>query len=389
MKRVPAEPDASRRRVAILGPAPPDRGGIAHETRLLAGELARRVPVDYVTFSRPYPGWLDPRRYSEDPGLPTSPALPLLDYRSPRTWTAAARHFAGGDPSALIVPWWTAFWGIPVGRVFRELARLRPDSSRVLLCHNVEDHEGAAWKRRLSRPAFASADAYVVHWQEGARLLSTEFPGRRVAVLPLPVPSGVPMERETARRALGLERDAPLLLFIGLIRPYKGVDVLLAAAPRIVAETGARIAIVGEVFRAARSLVRMREKSAVRERILWKDRYVSEEEMALWLAAADAVVLPYTRISASAIAARAVGARRPIVASAVGGLRETVVPGVTGELFPVGDAGALARAAGAVLSRAGAYAPGLEAAAGRASWESYAAGILDFVGSLREDKTAP
>ncbi|MFN2385702.1 MAG: glycosyltransferase [Thermoanaerobaculia bacterium] len=382
--------EAARKGLAILGPAPPDRGGIAHETSLLARELARRVPVDYVTFSRPYPRWLDPRRYAQDPALPASPARPLLDYRSPRTWKATARHVAGQSPGALLVPWWTAFWGVPVGRVFRELARLAPDVSRVLLCHNVEDHEGASWKRRLSRPAFAAATAYIAHWQEGARRISSGFPGRPVAVLPLPVPPRAPMGRESARRTLRLEPEGPLLLFIGLIRPYKGVDVLLAAAPRIVAETGARIAIVGEVFRAARGLDRMREASAVRERILWRDRYVSEEEMALWLAAADAVVLPYTRISASAIAARALGARRPIVASAVGGLRETVVPGVTGELFPARDPEALAGAVATVLSRgAMAYESGLAAAARRASWKNYAEGILDFVESVRQEGDAP
>jgi glycosyltransferase involved in cell wall biosynthesis len=377
---------AARPGLAILGPAPPDRGGIAHETSLLARELARRIPVDYVTFSRPYPGWLDPRRYAEDPALPVSPALPLLDYRSPRSWRRAARHVASRNPSALVVPWWTAFWGFPVAGVFRELARRAPEVSRVLLCHNVEDHEDAAWKRFASRPAFASANAYVVHWREGALRISSDFPGRRVAVLPLPVPAGVPVEREEARRRLGLESGGPLLLFIGLIRPYKGVDVLLAAAPRIVAETGARIAIVGEVFRSARGLAGMRDASPVRERILWQDRYVPEEEMALWLAAADAVVLPYTRISASAIAARAVGARRPIVASAVGGLREAVVPGITGELFSPGDPEALAAAVHTVVSRgAGAYAIGLEEAARRASWENYAEGLLQFVESVKEE----
>ena len=97
-------------------------------------------------------------------------------------------------------------------------------------------------------------------------------------------------------------------------------------------------------------------------------------------AACDLVVLPYTRISASAIAARAIGARRPIVAAAVGGLSETVVPGVTGELFPPGDAGALADAVATVLERGPSrYAPGLERASEHAAWPRYAAEILTFI----------
>jgi glycosyltransferase involved in cell wall biosynthesis len=257
----------------------------------------------------------------------------------------------------------------------------------VLICHNLEDHETTGWKRSLTRAAFTRADAFVAHSRQGARALAAEHPGRPVAVLPMPVPDAPALDAARARRRLGV--DGPLALFLGLIRPYKGVDLLLEAAPRIVAETGARIAIVGEVFRAARPLEKALARSPVRDRILWQDRYVSEEEMAMWLAAADVVVLPYTRISASAIAARSFGARRPVVAAAVGGLAEAVVPGITGELFPAGDASALAAAVRTALQRGpAAYAAGLEAAAREASWPSYTEGILGFLQSVAYEKHA-
>ena len=142
------------------------------------------------------------------------------------------------------------------------------------------------------------------------------------------------------------------------MRRYKGVDLLLDAAPEIVRRTQARIAIVGEVFPDARDLLRRAEASPVRDRIVWKDAYVPEEEMALWLAACDVVALPYRAISGSGIAARAFAAGRPVAASAVGGLVEAVEPGGTGELFPPGDSAALARAVETVLARGDdAYAP--------------------------------
>jgi glycosyltransferase involved in cell wall biosynthesis len=121
----------------------------------------------------------------------------------------------------------------------------------------------------------------------------------------------------------------------------------------------------------------------VADRILWKDEYVSEEEMGLWLAASDVVVLPYRKVSGSAIAARAIGARRPIAAAEVGGLKDLVVPGVTGELFRPGDAGGLADAVSRVLSRGlAAYAPGLDRAAAETAWPCYAERILDFIRCL-------
>jgi D-inositol-3-phosphate glycosyltransferase len=165
------------------------------------------------------------------------------------------------------------------------------------------------------------------------------------------------------------------------------VDVFLAA-PRIVRESGARIAVVGEVFPDASFLARLHRSSPMADRILWKDQYVSEEEMGMWLAASDVVVLPYREISGSAIAARAIGARRPIAAAAVGGLKDIVVPGVTGELFPAGDADGLADAVARVLTRGpAAYAPGLDRAARETSWPRYAERILSFLTSLPDRKT--
>jgi glycosyltransferase involved in cell wall biosynthesis len=367
--------------IAILGPAPPDRGGIAHETSRLAEELALRARVEYLTFSRPYPRWLDPRRFGEDPLLPPANAAPVFDYLSPLSWRQTAERIAAVEARGVIVPWWTSFWALPVRAVFRRLARLSPGSRRLLLCHNLEDHEGGALRRFLTAGAFSAADAFLVHAEEDREELRRRFPNRPAAAIPLPV-STPGTEREEARRRLGVE--GRLALFLGLVRRYKGVETLIEAAPRIVRATGARIVVAGEVFPDARSLARQRESSAVAESILWVDRYLSEEEMGTWLAACDVVVLPYRDISGSAIAARAIGARRPIAASAVGGLKDAVVPGVTGELFAPGDASGLAHAVIRILERGvSAYGPGLERAAGEATWSRYAERILDFVSSLQ------
>lgn len=367
-----------RRRVAILGPAPPDRGGIARETGLLFEELSRRVEVSWWTFSRRYPRWLDPRRFDRDPGLSEAAAQPVLDYRSPLSWSRTADAVAAQGPEAVVVPWWTAFWGLPLRAVLRRLDRIAPETRRVLLCHNVQDHEGGALRRFLALGALLSADAFVCHSAEDSERLSRLAPGRATRVLPHPVVVSERPPRERAREALGIE--GPLVLFLGLVRRYKGVDLLLDAAPDIVRRTGARIAIVGEVFPDASDTMRRVESSPVRDRIRVEDRYVSEPDMDLWLAACDAAVLPYRAISGSGIAARAIGAGRPMAAAAIGGLKDAVVPGVTGELFASGDSAGLAAAVETVLARGiGAYATGLARAAEEASWPRYAEELLAFV----------
>ncbi|HEV8232919.1 MAG TPA: glycosyltransferase [Thermoanaerobaculia bacterium] len=369
-------------RVALLGPAPPDRGGIARETALLARELETRVALSWFTFSRPYPHWLNPRRFDRSPGDPaTQAARPSLDYRSVRSWKRTAREIASSDPDVLIAPWWTSFWGVPLRSVLSRVRALSPRTPRVLLCHNVSDHEARLLERFLTLGAYLAADGFVVHSETDRARLARRVPGRPIAVLPHPVVDAPQPSRDVARRTLGI--TTPLVLFLGLVRRYKGVDVLLDAAPRIVRETGATIAVVGEVFPESRYLARRWEHSAVRDSILWRDDYVSEEEMSRWLAACDVVVLPYRYVSGSGIAARALAARRPMAAAAVGGLSQTVRPGATGELFTPADPDALARAVEHVLGRGiEFYEPGLAASAEQASWPRYVDGLLSFFGSL-------
>jgi glycosyltransferase involved in cell wall biosynthesis len=267
-----------------------------------------------------------------------------------------------------------------VRAVFRHLNRVRPQPRRLLLCHNVEDHEGRLGASWLTLGAFSAADAFVVHNQANREEIARRFPRQPATVIPLPA-LPIDVDRGHARDTLGIQGTC--VLFLGLVRRYKGVDVLLRAAPRIVAETGARIAIVGEVFEDARHLERIRQSSPVRDQILWKDEYVSEGEMSLWLAACDVLVLPYWRISSSAIAARGIGALRPMAAADVGGLKEIVEPGVTGELFAPGDAEGLADAVARVLARGTeAYAAGLTKAAQATAWPVYARKILEFAESL-------
>jgi glycosyltransferase involved in cell wall biosynthesis len=370
-------------RIALLGPAPPDRGGIARETALLARELAASTAVAYFTFSRPYPRWLDPRRFDRAPGDPAvAAAVPSLDYRSPRSWRATARRIVSFEPDVLVAPWWTSFWGVPLRSVFRTVQGASPGVLRTLLCHNVEDHESGPLRRFLALGAFLSADAFVVHAETDRRRLERRVPGRPVAVLPHPVVSSPLPDREQARRDLGI--STPLVLFLGLVRRYKGVDLLLDAAPRIVRETNARIAVVGEVFPEARPLEERWKTSPVRESILWRDEYVSEEEMARWLAACDVVVLPYRYVSGSGIAARAIAARRPMAAASVGGLSETVRAGVTGELFDAGDPGSLAGAVARIVERGiAAYEEGLTRAAEESSWARYVERLLAFFSDVR------
>ena len=346
---------------------------------LLADALGPRL-AGYFTYSRGYPRLINPRRFDVAPELMEAAkrVTPALDWANPWSWRDTARRIVATGAAAVVAPWWTAFWGPSLRGVFRAARRENPRFRNVILCHHVFDHESAAWKKWLTWRAFAAADAVIAQSDADRDTIAARFPAMPIRVLPHPVEARPLANREASRKKLGIEK--PLVLFLGLIRPYKGLDVLYEAAPRIVEEAGAELAVVGEVFPDSRDEMRRLMARPIAAKIRLLDRYVTEAEMDEWLAACDVVVCPYRKNSGSGIAARAIAARRPVVASDQSGFRPFVTPG-TGALVPEDDPDRLADAVIAVLRRGvSSYTTGLAAVASAHSWGAYADQVARFAG---------
>jgi glycosyltransferase involved in cell wall biosynthesis len=361
---------AAARSVVLLGPVPPWRSGIADQTVRLARALTRvgARPVVF-TFRRMYPGLLYPgARDKGDGAFPTDVDVrPLLDGARPLSFRRAALEAAALEPGLVVVPWWTAWWA-PHDVLFLKTLGERSNAVKLLLCHNVVDHEGGALKRTLAREVFRRADRLTAPNREAKGVLQREAPGRPVEVLLHPCEAvEVLPERERARAQLGVPEDAALFLFTGILRPYKGWDVLLAAFGKVrTKEPRALLVFAGEAWGAARALARSTPPEGVRLEL----RYLGEEERAAWLAACDAVVCPYRAASGSGVAADAFAHARPVIGSNVPGLEDVVEAGVNGLLVAPGDENALARAmlgflspgvserlVGGVLATRGRFAP--------------------------------
>ena len=340
-----------RTRVALVGPLPPWRGGIADQTLRLARAMKHLgVAPRVFTFRRMYPTFLYPGpRNREDlfdegkEGFPEGldEVRPILDGMNPFSFSSASKEILASGASLLVVPWWTAYFAPHVLLLFAGISRAAPGVTKLLLCHNVFDHERNPLKSALTRAVLRRADRFVVQNARSAGEILSERPDARVDVIPHPSePRAVIPDRAAARARLGVPADVPLFLFSGFLRPYKGWDVLLeafAAARREVPE--AQLVLAGEAWGAARD-VPARAPAGVRLEL----RYLSEDERALWFAACDAVVCPYRHATGSGIAADALAFSRPVIGSAVDGLAGIVEEGRSGLLVPPGDAGALAAA---------------------------------------------
>lgn len=331
-------------RFALIGPFSPYRGGIAHFSEALRQGLGGRGhEVEPVTFSRQYPGVLFPGTTQYEPDGRPAGAERLLDTIGPRSWWRTARHVIEQKPDAAVFQFWMPFLGPSYGTVAR---RLRKAGVPVLaVVHNALPHERRLGDRALARYFLRACDGLAVMSDAVRRdleRLGVEAVVRQVRH-PVYEHFGAARPRVEARAALGLPPEAPVLLFFGFVRRYKGLHVLLDAMPRVLERLPeARLVVAGEFYEAEG---RYRTQAApLGKAVRFDAEYIPSESVGIYFSAADVVVQPYVSATQSGVAQIAFHFERPVITTDVGGLAETVPDGEAGLVVPSEDPAALADA---------------------------------------------
>lgn len=314
-------------------------------------------------------------------------ALKRLEY--PAGLALLLARLARRPPAILHVQWslWPAL-DRPLWRLLR-----RRGIAVVYTVHNLLPEGAAADEIERHRRLCAAADAVIVHTEVTAAHLAARYalPEERIAVAPHgPLLEEEPIiARAAARTRLGLPAGAPLVLFAGLIEPYKGLDDLVAAFIRLAPiQPDAHLVVAG---RPNAPVAALREKLAfagLGSRAHFDLRFLPQADLAAYLCAADVVALPYRATTSSGLLMAARRFACPVVATAVGDLAATVDDGRDGLLVAPGDPAALAAAIGRLLAEPGLAGQlgqaGQERAFGPQSWAQAAERTLAAYAAARQ-----
>jgi glycosyltransferase involved in cell wall biosynthesis len=346
----PPPSTARAKRVVIVGPAYPYRGGQALvESHVF--ETLTNLGYDCYTVSYRllYPSILFPgtTQYDES-GVHyndhTERTFRIINSINPLSWFCAARTIKRLDPDAVLLVWWMPFFGpalSTIGRLVKRWTRARI----VFLVDNYISHErrwfdavSTSWTLRLG-------DHFIGQSEFITRRLSEVFPRTPVHRVTLPVFACFDLgafDRASARARLGIT-TRNVVLFFGYIRPYKGLDQLIQAFPRVLeARPDTTLLIVGECYEDLQRYEDMIAAEGIAGKTIFVSKYVANEEIEPYFKASDMVCLPYRSATQSGIVMLAYGFRRPVVTTDVGGLPESVRAGKTGIVVPPGDVAALA-----------------------------------------------
>ncbi|MEM9425130.1 MAG: glycosyltransferase [Pseudomonadota bacterium] len=322
----------------MIGPFPPIRSGIAKHTEAVARALEARedIEVRRWSFSKQYPAFLYPGGSERDlgEGAQTSGVAETLSGPNPLTWRRTAREIQLWGPSTLVIPAWTFAVAPALGWIARKVSA---SSSKVcMIVHNAYDHEAQRLKDRLTSWQLSAADRFVTHNVALAKELETRFPKKPAEVFPHPTFDDVPVATGRLTRRSKLE-----LLFFGLVRPYKGLDVLLDAMPMLTRDD-VSLTIAGEFWQHQEETQARIDRLGPGHSVELLAQYVGDDEMAELFDRADAVVLPYRSVSGSGVVSLAFHYQKPVIASDLPGFAEILRASGAGWLFKTGDAAHLA-----------------------------------------------
>lgn len=336
-------------RYCLIGPTYPYRGGIAHYTTLLAEALRQEHEVLLISFSQQYPAWLFPGKSDRDPSERPlrSAAEYLLDPIRPWSWWRTLRRIREWQPEVVIIPWWVPFWAPAWSVLGRGVRRLPGRPKLLFICHNVMPHETSGLGRHVwpwaIRLALSSGDGFIVHSQADGQILRRLQGQARIQVTPLPTYAALSVPDEVSL-PVALPDDRPLLLFVGFVRPYKGLDILLEALPLVLAERPVHLLVAGEFWLGTDTYQAQIERLHIQEAVTLVNEYLPNELLSACVRRADVVVLPYRSATQSAVVQLAFGQGKPVITTAVGGLMEAVQHELTGLVVPPENPVALAMA---------------------------------------------
>lgn len=320
----------SKMKIVILGPAHPYRGGIATCIENVAMQFTKDGhEVKIKTFTLQYPSFLFPGKSQT---LDTPPPA-LLDIErcinsiNPFNWIKVGRKLKKEKPDFILIRYWMTFMAPCLSTICR-IARSNGHTKILCQLDNVEPHEKHFYDGLLNRYGLTPIDGFIYMSDQVNKELKC-YTNAPTLFSPHPLFDnfGERVERAEACSAIGLNPEFKYALFFGLIRDYKGLDLLIEAWNVLKNRgktVGKKLLVAGEFYSSREKCLALIEEYQLQNDIVLHDIFVPNEMVKYYFSAADFLVQPYKTATQSGVTQIAYQFYLPMIVTNVGGLAEIV-----------------------------------------------------------------
>ena len=323
-------------KIAVLSCFYPYRGGISQFNACLYGELSKKHVVKAFNFKRQYPEILFPGKTqyvtADDEAVPVE-SVSLLDTANPFSYISTYREIRDWEPDVLIVRYWMSYFAPSLGYITR---KMKKHCKVISILDNVIPHEPHFFDAPLTKYFLKGSTGCVTLCEAVSKDLLDLKEDAQYTVIQHPLYShfGEKKDRIQTEKKLGLKHGKKNILFFGLIREYKGLDILLEAFGTLPDDY--QLIIAGEPYGSFDRYQEIIDRIPGKDRILMNLKYIKDSEVSDWFSAADLAVLPYRSATQSGISSVSYHFEVPMIVTDVGGLKETIGDRGTGLVAPEG-----------------------------------------------------
>ena len=324
-------------KISIVGTFPPFRGGISDLNSALVQNLSSRHEIQALNFTTQYPKIFFPGTSQLKKG---TPAVQLKSERvlssiNPCSWRKTANKVIEFNPDILIFRYWMPFFAPAFTSVVKRVKR-NLDVKVLAICDNIIPHEKRLFDEMLTRRFFDHIDYFLVMSKSVENDLKEMYPESEYRYAPHPVYDIFRdrISKQEAQQKLNLDTKRVILNF-GVIRKYKGLDILLNAIPRLKSELeDFTVLVAGECYEDLDMYKQLIRSLNISDIVDLRAEFIPDNEVHLYFSAADVVVLPYRSATQSGVVPIAFNFDRPVIVTDVGGLPEIVPDGEVGFTVP-------------------------------------------------------
>ncbi|MFA5011505.1 MAG: glycosyltransferase [Ignavibacteria bacterium] len=328
-----------KKKIVIIGPAYPYRGGNSLYVSFLYDLLKDKFDVTIVNYTLLYPSIFFPGTTQNDTSghiIKEVESKRLINSINPFTWFKAAKFINSHKADLVIFDWWNPFFG-PSHRVISSLIKKHYRNKIVFITENVISHEARFVDRLLTKIGLKNADTFIALSNVVENTLKN-ITHKKIYKSALPIYGCYNLDKNIdvrkQKEILGFSKDDDVLLFFGYVRKYKGLNVLIDAYPGILEiNPNARLLIVGEFYDSSDKYYQQIETLGIKDHVKVVQKFVPNEDVGRYYSVADIVILPYLSGTQSGVLNIAYGFGKPVIVTNVGGLAEDVIDNNTGYII--------------------------------------------------------
>ena len=317
-------------RIAILSPFYPYRGGIAQFSAMLYNALAEKGNnVKAFNFKKLYPDFLFPGKtqYVEknDTAI-TVESDRCLNSINPCSYITTLKHIKAFQPDILIISYWMSFFAPEYAYIAHGMKKR---CKVIALVHNAIPHEPHVYDKPLASAFFNQCHGFAAMTQKVADDIQDLSSKTKGVVSPHPLYNqfGSKIDAHEAKEKLHVDLTKKTLLFFGLIRDYKGLDLLIEAVNQL--DDSYQLIIAGESYGSFDKYTEQIQKTGKPDKYKVFNHYISDDDVPEFFSASDVCILPYRSATQSGITSIAYNFNLPMIATNTGGLSESIEkPGI-------------------------------------------------------------